>query len=111
MYNRYIGNTGRVERVKESEGRPPDGDLAPPPAAPGRDPPPAPLPGTRRPTGERRPPNPLSGLSGELGGILRRLSGRELETEDLLLFLLLYLLYRESGDEEFLLAIGGLLLF
>ena len=110
MYNRYQGNSGKVERVKESEGRPPDGDLVPPPAAPGRDPPPA-SPPTGRRTVERRPPNPLSGLSGELGGILRRLSGRELETEDLLLFLLLYLLYRESGDEEFLLAIVGLLLF
>ena len=33
-----------------------------------------------------------------------------MEMEDLLLLLFLYLLYRESGDEEFLLAIGCLLL-
>ena len=60
---------------------------------------------------ERRPLSPLSGLSGEFERLIRRLSPMELETEDFLLILILYLLYRESGDEEFLLAIGGLLLF
>lgn len=34
----------------------------------------------------------------------------ELETEDLLLIMILYLLYRESRDTEFLYMIGGLLL-
>ena len=33
----------------------------------------------------------------------------ELETEDLLLIAVLYLLYRDSGDEDFLFMIGGLL--
>ena len=95
VYNRYQGNTGRVERVPEPE--PPRRETPPPrPAAP--------------PPGVRRPPSPLSGLSGELGRILHRLSPRELETEDLLLLFILYLLYRESGDEEFLYTIGGLLL-
>lgn len=100
MYNRYQGNSGRVERVEEaSTGRP-----AGVPASVHR-PPSGPAPG------ERRPPSPLSGLSGELGRLLRRLSGEGLETEDFLLIFILYLLYRESGDEDFLFAIGGLLLF
>lgn len=100
MYNRYQGNSGRVERVEEAS----TGRSAGAPA-PVRRPPSGPAPG------ERRPPSPLSGLSGELGRLLRRLSGEGLETEDFLLIFILYLLYRESGDEDFLFAIGGLLLF
>ena len=100
MYNRYQGNSGRVERVEEARDSRPTGL-----PAPTHRPPPGPAPG------ERRPPSPLSGLSGELGRLLRRLSGGGLETEDFLLIFILYLLYRESGDEDFLFAIGGLLLF
>lgn len=97
MYNRYQGNTGRVERVPDFEPPGLQGDPLPGrPAAP--------------PTGERRPPSPLSGLSGEFGRLLHRLSPGKLETEDFLLIVILYLLYRDSGDEEFLYAIGGLLL-
>ena len=99
MYNRYHGNTGRVERVAEPERN-----------RSAASPPPNPRPAPAPPPREIRPPSPLSGLSGELGRILHRLSPRELETEDLLLLFILYLLYRESGDEEFLYAIGGLLL-
>ena len=103
-YNRYNGNTGRVERVEEpfssfSPGAPreplarqrPRPVQAPPPAA--------------------RRPGLLSGMTGELGRVLQSLSPMNLETEDLLLILILYLLYRESGDEEFLIMIGGLLFF
>ncbi len=93
-YNRYQGNSGRVQRVEEPHGVP----LPPPRMTP-------PLPGP----GERRPPGPLSGLSGELGRLLKKLSPMELETEDLLLIAVLYLLYRDSGDEDFLFMIGGLL--
>ena len=35
---------------------------------------------------------------------------RELETEDLLLLLILWLLYRESGDEELLLIMAAMFL-
>ena len=100
MYNRYQGNSGRVERVEEA--REPRHAGVP---APVHRPPAGPAPG------ERRPPSPLSGLSGELGRLLRRLSGKGMETEDFLLIFILYLLYRESGDEDFLFAIGGLLFF
>lgn len=102
MYNRYRGNSGRVERVDE-----------PPVSARIPQPTPAPHPSPRTlsapPPGERRPPSPLSGLSGELGRLLSKLSPMRLETEDLLLILILYLLYRESGDEDFLFMIAGLL--
>ena len=99
MYNRYHGNSGRVERVEDSQmyhrtvNLPPDRPL-----------------GTHTAPKERNPPGPLSGLSGSVGKLLRRLSSGGLETEDFLLIVLLYLLYRDSGDEEFLFAIGCLLL-
>ena len=34
---------------------------------------------------------------------------RDLETEDLLLLLILYLLYRESGDSEWLLTLAAMI--
>ena len=77
------------------EDTPPGGDLRPPAG-------PAPR--------ERRPPGPLSGLSGELGRLMGRLSPAHLETEDFLLLVILYLLFRESGDADFLYAIIGYLL-
>lgn len=88
MYNRYQGNTGRVERREDS----------PSPAAP-------------PPQARRRPPaEPASELHGVLGSLLERIGPGRLETEDLMLGLLFYLLYRESGDIEFLYLAGGILL-
>ena len=95
VYNRYRGNSGQVERVEEFRQEPPAATSAQPTPPPPR---------------ERRPPSPLTGLSGELGKLFRRLSPTELETEDILLIMILYLLYRESKDTEFLFMIGGLLL-
>ena len=92
-YNRYQGNSGRVQRVEERQREPGPAPSAPPRPGPG----------------ERRPPGLFPGLSGELGRLLSRLSPMELETEDILLIAVLYLLYRDSGDEEFLFMIGGLL--
>lgn len=96
MVKRYDGNTGRVIRVEEP---------SPPPAprrpesheAQHRDPP-------------RRAPTP-PGHGGALPVQLQRLlSGvGELETEDLLLLLILYLLYRESGDQDWLVTLGAML--
>ena len=101
VYNRYQGNTGRVERVPDAGERPASTD-------PPKQPQPRPSP---PPPKERRPPSPLSGLSSELGRLLSRLSPFQLETEDLLLFMILYLLWRESRDEEFLFMLAGLILF
>lgn len=95
MYKRYQGNSGRVERVEERrEPIPP----APPSPLPPPEPPPA-------------PPSPV--LRPKL---LSELLGRFLpggmdppETEDLLLLLILYLLYRESGDKDWLMTLGAML--
>ena len=48
-----------------------------------------------------------------LGGSLARLIPEklgELETEDLLLILILYLMYRESGDKDLLIIMGAMYL-
>lgn len=83
MINRYEGNTGRVTRLPERT------DLPPPPPPPPR---------------PRRPPPGL-----DLRRLLPEAVG-ELETEDLLLLLILYLMYRESGDQELLIIMGAMFL-
>ena len=60
--------------------------------------------------GSIRPPGPLAGLGGELGRLLGRLSSMKLETDDLLLLLVLYLMYRESHDEELLFIMAAMFL-
>jgi hypothetical protein len=91
MYNRYEGNTGRVRR--ENEGNTRQERHMPPP--PRRQPPPP-------------PPKGGSILDG-LGGLLpKKLEG--IETEDLLLLLILYLMYRDSGDRELLIIMGAMFL-
>ena len=87
MYNRYQGNTGRVHRVEESP--------APPPPRPAPQPPP--------------PPRRETSVLGTLGRLLPGL-GEQLETEDLLLLLILYLMYRETGDSDLLIVMGGMFL-
>ena len=87
MYKRYQGNSGRIEWVEDPPQASPPA-VAPPPRAP------APRPG---------------GLTELLGRFLP--GGREpLETEDLLLLLILYLLYRDSGDKELLVMMGAMFL-
>lgn len=101
MVKRYDGNTGRVIRVEEP---------SPPPAPqhPEHREPPYREPPHREPP--RRAPAP-PGHGGALPVQLQRLlSGvGELETEDLLLLLILYLLYRESGDQDWLVTLGAML--
>ena len=106
MYKRWEGNSGRVRRVAENGGfAPPKAEEAKPPFPPG----PVPPPPAPRPAPPPGPVPPPAGLFGELGSLLRGLR-RDLETEDLLLGLILYLLYRESGDTEWLFALGAMLL-
>ena len=95
MYKRYQGNSGLMRRVGESEAPEP---AAPPPFPP---PPPGPIPPP--------PPSP-PGAAAPLAGLLGRLPGRltALETEDLILLLILFLLYRESGDTEWLVALAAM---
>ena len=95
MAKRYEGNTGRVRPLEEKSS---ERAAPPPPTASAPLPHPSPGPGG----------NPLSELLPRQ--LQRMLSGslRDLETEDLLLLLILYLLYRESGDPEWLLTLAAM---
>lgn len=71
----------------------------------------------RVPTGE--PEHPLSGggtsrQKGGMNGFLSQIMGKlkldDLDTDDLLLLAILFLLFREGEDEELLLALGLLLI-
>ncbi|MBR3474175.1 MAG: hypothetical protein IKH34_03805 [Oscillospiraceae bacterium] len=94
MVKRYEGNTGRVRRIPEGLPEPPRRVPEPPHREPGPPPP---------PPGAGLLPRQLQRLlSASLG---------ELETEDLLLLLILYLLYRESGDKDWLVTLGAMLFF
>ena len=48
-------------------------------------------------------------LSGVLGKLVPGALREGLELEDLLLMLILYLMYRESGDKELLIVLGAML--
>ena len=97
MLNRWQGNTGRYIRVEEPSDRPPErpsGSPPPPSAAPVRA---YPLRTDPLPGGIRLP-----------AFVSRRLEA--LENEDILLLLILYLMYKESGDSELLLMMGAMFL-
>lgn len=63
-----------------------------------------------RPQVEKRPPSPFAGLGESIGGLLGKLKFHELELEDIMLLMILYLLYRESGDKELLIIMGAMYL-
>lgn len=106
MYNRYIRNDeGRYERVRVPEepsfsGPPPGDTYDAPPQEPFGPPPPPPPP----------PPPHGGGRQGFLSGILERLNLKNLDTGDLILLLIIFLLYKDGGDEELLIALGLLLI-
>ena len=85
-YNRYHGNTGRYERVEDV--------FVPPPPPP---PPP--------PEGAGDRPFPPAHSRAEPGGL--RLP--RLDTEDLLILAVRWLLYRSSGEQEMLVALAAYL--
>lgn len=92
MYKVYHGSGGPPRRVEDDHERRPR-------------PPRSPLPGSGRPGPE--------GFAEPIRQAIESLFGRvtgELETEDLILLLILYLLYRESGDIEMLFILGAMLL-
>ena len=106
MYNRYIRNdAGVYQRVTVPDG-PPPGQGPPPPPPPEQ----GPLPG-----GGDGPPPPRGGGSGPggsppkrgfLSGLLSRLRLDEMDTGDLLLLLIIFLLFKDGEDEEMLIALG-----
>lgn len=89
---RYDGNTGRYIHI-------PDG-------TPNREAPSPPPPRQEEP---KKTPPPKSFGSG-LQGFLSNLFAQGFETEDLLLFAVLFLMYRETGDKELLIIMGGMFL-
>lgn len=100
MPKRYQGNSGRFSWV-EPPARPPEGQGRPPYQTP--PPPRQPQTPPQQPLPHRPPPVP-QGLQ-----LLPKMLG-ELETEDLILMLLCWLLYRESGDSDWLIVLGSLIL-
>lgn len=83
-YNYYRGGSGIAERREETE-RPPVPKRAVPPL------------------------KTESGIAQTLSRLLPNRLG-ELETEDIILLLILYLMYRESGDSELLMIMGAMFL-
>lgn len=68
---------------------------------------------------EKRPPPAKGGLGSllsfdglqeKMGGLLSQVLSDGLETEDLILMLILYLMYKESGDTELLIILGAMFL-
>ena len=68
-------------------------------------PPPAPASPPRR-----TPPTQPDSIGGAVGGLLRKLESVDMETDDLILALILYLMYRESGDKDLLIMLGAMFL-
>ncbi len=107
MYNRYQGNSGKVVRVREAHDHGPIQHKAKPAdtgAKPGQEF------TAKAPAGTLAPPLRLPSFVG--GGLGKLLSGSlgGLETEDIILLLILYLMYRESGDSELLIMMGAMFL-
>lgn len=92
--NRYVGNSGVVERIPE-----PDTATAAHQA----------IPSTGRLV-ENEKPSSHSLFSKGLGGVLSKLGKAAPEFEDILLIAMMYMLYRETGDIEFLLIGGAILI-
>ena len=90
MYKVYHGGRGRPHRVEDAPQRP--HPVSPPPMPP--------------------PPftdGPVEPIRQAVESLLGRIT-LELETEDLILLLIVYLMYRESGELELLFVLGALLL-
>lgn len=86
MYNRYQGNSGRVQRVNDKPKVPElKNHIQPPPL------------------------KKLGDTGFPLKGILPK-GLPELEAEDLILLLVLYLMYRKSGDSDLLIMMGAMFL-
>ena len=103
MYNRYMRNdTGTYTRMQQDDApppgpKPPSGPGASPKAKPSPGPPPIPAP-------PHRPERDI------LNRFLERLHLGDLDSGDLLVLLLLFMLFRENADEELLIALGLLLI-
>lgn len=108
MYNRYVRNDDGVYKRIRSE--PPHA----PPQPPTREQPEHEIPPSQcrsAPSGHAS--SPLGGIFGKdglLSGILGKLKLDEIDTGDLLLLVILFLLFRDGEDDELLIALGLLLI-
>lgn len=101
MYNRYVRNaSGGYDRLRQPEPPPPPQEPPHFPTPPPPPPPPPPLP-------PFPPPPPGKGL---FEGLLDRLKLDNVDSGDLLLLAILFLLFRQDADEEALIALGLLLI-
>ena len=57
-----------------------------------------------------RPPQIQDKLSGAVGALMRKIENVSMETDDLIMALILYLMYRESGDKDLLIMLGAMFL-
>ena len=89
---RHYRPEGAAETPPRPSPLPKQGEASPPP-----------------PPKAKTPSGPLRELGRGLDGILSRLDPSRLATEDLLVLAVLWLLYRESGDKELLIAMGAYL--
>ena len=103
MYNRYMRNdTGAYTRMPQDD-TPPPGPK--PPSGPGASPKAKPSPGSPPiPAPSHRPERDI------LNRFLERLHLGDLDSGNLLVLLLLFMLFRENADEELLIALGLLLI-
>lgn len=58
----------------------------------------------------KRPPQQPDKLTGAVGALMRKIESIEMETDDLIMALILYLMYRESGDKDLLIMLGAMFL-
>ncbi len=96
--NRYDGKTGRVEHIPEPDltmNTAPFAAMSESSMGDGR--------------AEFKKPTGVSGILDGIGGIFSKLKKSIPDLEDMILVAVLYLLYRESGDIEFLLIAGAML--
>ena len=59
---------------------------------------------------EERTPRPKEPLGGAVSTLMKKLESIEMETDDLIMALILYLMYRESGDKDLLIMLGAMML-
>ena len=100
MYNRYVrGNNGDFTRMPQQDTPPPPKQE--PPTTP---PPPPPT----RPVQSSTPKSPPEKKF--LDSLLSKIHLQDIDSGDLLLLLILFLLFRQDADDEILIAIGLLLI-
>jgi len=105
--NRYQGNSGKMERIPEKAQRRQDVFYRPDVPQPVIQARPPRLKKEESRGGLGLPEGIGDSLREKFGGVFSKIT--ELETEDLILLLILYLMYRESRDEQYLIILGIML--